>query len=70
MCPGSQIIEVNCLLKEAATHLPILYADRGEFDRKRFSPPIADADTPGDFFSPIAAMLDFNLVRGLHRGAF
>ena len=32
-----------------ATHLAILYADRGEFDRKRFSPPI-DADTPGDFF--------------------
>ena len=50
MCPGSQIIQVNCLVKEAATHLPILYADRGEFDRKRFSPPIADADTPGDFF--------------------
>ena len=32
-----------------ATHLVILYADRGEFDRKRFSPPI-DADTLGDFF--------------------
>ena len=32
-----------------ATHLAILYADRGEFDRRRFSPPI-DADTPGDFF--------------------
>ena len=32
-----------------ATHLAILYADRDEFERQRFSPPI-DADTPGDFF--------------------
>ena len=32
-----------------ATHLAILYADRGEFDRQRFSLAI-DADTPGDFF--------------------
>ena len=29
--------------------MAILHADRGEFDRQRFSPPI-DADTPGDFF--------------------
>ena len=33
-----------------ATHPAILYADRREFDRKRFSPPI-DADTPGNFFT-------------------
>ena len=32
-----------------ATHLAILYAHRGEFDRQRFSLAI-DADTPGDFF--------------------
>ena len=31
------------------THLSILYADRSEFERKRFSPPI-DTGTPGDFF--------------------
>ena len=37
------------VLPKPVTHLAILYADRGEFDRKRFSPPI-DADTPGDFF--------------------
>ena len=36
-------------LLKPATHLAILYADRGEFDRKRFSSPI-DADTLGDFF--------------------
>ena len=30
--------------------MAILYAESGEFDRKRFSPPI-DADTPGDFFA-------------------
>ena len=33
-----------------ATHLAILYADRGEFDRQRKSQAI-DADTPGDFFA-------------------
>ena len=41
-----------------ATHLVILYADRGEFDReypKRFLPTVG-ADTLDDFFSPIAAM--------------
>ena len=32
-----------------ATHLAILYADRGEFDHQRTSPPI-EADTPGDIF--------------------
>ena len=32
-----------------ATHFALLYADRGEFDRQRFSPPI-DVDTPRDFF--------------------
>ena len=30
--------------------MAILYAESGEFDRKRFSPPI-DVDTPGDFFA-------------------
>ena len=56
-----------------ATNLAILYADRGELitseNRKQFSPPI-DADTPGDFFAPITTMWHFNLVPGLHRGAF
>ena len=36
-----------------ATHLAILYAHRGEFDRQRKSRAIFagdDADTPGDFF--------------------
>ena len=45
-----------------ATHLAILYADRGEFDRQRKSLAIFSgncADTPGDFFSPIAAMWQF-----------
>ena len=37
----------RCLMP--ATHLAILYADRGEFDRQRFSLAI-DADRPGDFF--------------------
>ena len=36
-------------LLKPVTHLANLYADRGEFDRQRFSPPI-DADTTGDFF--------------------
>ena len=39
---------------EPATHLAILYAHHGEFDRQRkrlrFSPPI-DADTSGEFFA-------------------
>ena len=30
--------------------MDVLYADRGEFGRQRFSPPI-DVDTPSDFFS-------------------
>ena len=69
----TQKIELNLSLKPA-THLAILYADRGDFDRncknrQRFSPPI-DADTPGNFFSPIAATWQFNLLPGLHRGAF
>ena len=38
----------RCL--KPATHLAILYADRGEFDRKRFSPTIG-VDTLGDFFA-------------------
>ena len=42
---------MNGVIKPA-THLAILYADRGEFDRKRLSPPI-DADTPGDFLEII-----------------
>ena len=41
-----------------ATHLAILYADRGEFDRQRKSQAI-DAETLGDFFSPIVAMWQF-----------
>ena len=45
--PSSVKIPIRDL--KPATHLAILYADRGEFDRKRFSPPI-DADTLGDFF--------------------
>ena len=41
------------------THLAILYADRGEFDRKRFLSPI-DADTPiWRSLSPIATMWQF-----------
>ena len=43
-------VVVAVALLKPATHLAILYADRGEFDRQRkFSPPI-DADTPGNFF--------------------
>ena len=44
-----------------ATHLAILFADRREFDRKRFSPPTGCGHT-WRFFSPIAAMWHFNLV--------
>ena len=47
------IFHVSIINVKPATHLAILYADCGEFDRQRnsqrFSPPI-DADTLGDFF--------------------
>ena len=56
-----QIIETTSFYLKPATHLAILYADRGELDRQPFSPPI-DADTPGYFVSPIAAMWHLNLV--------
>ena len=42
-----------CILRsiKPATHLTILYADRGEFDRQRLRFSLAiDADTPGNFF--------------------
>ena len=42
-------VTLKSIIFKPATHLTILYADHGEFDRKRFTPPI-NADTPGDFF--------------------
>ena len=47
-----------------ATHLAILLADHSEFDRHWLM------RTHLAFFSSIAAMWHFNLVPGLHRGAF
>ena len=45
-----------------ATHLDILYADRGEFGRQRFSPPI-DVDTPSDFFRGDVAVLKTHAIK-------
>ena len=46
-----------------ATHLAILYADRGEYDRQRKSQANFATNWCGhDFFSPIAAMCHFNIV--------
>ena len=40
----------NSYLLKPATHLAILYVDRGEFDRQRFSPPIDVEPATGDLF--------------------
>ena len=42
-------VTLKNIIFKPATHLTILFADRGEFDRKRFTSPI-NADTPADFF--------------------
>ena len=55
----------ECVGLKPATHLAILHADRGEFDRQRKSQAIFATDGCGHtwrFFSPIAAMWHFNVV--------
>ena len=54
----SETLSIYQINLKPAAHLAIFYADRGEFDRKRFM------QTQLAVFSPIAAMWHFNLVPG------